>query len=149
MNTPIVYWLGLLFCGLLCAQDAPVYKVDPFWPKRLPNKWIMQQVVDIGIDRQDRVWLINRPDPRPDEMGAATTPPRAECCTLGAEIMRFDAAGNLLKSWSGTGIAGWPQRLQSLDVDRSGNIWISGTAAGEALVQTRTELAMMGRCQDS
>ena len=23
---------------------APIYKVDPFWPKWLPNKWGMQQV---------------------------------------------------------------------------------------------------------
>jgi len=30
------------------AQSGPVYKVDPFWPKPLPNKWSMQQVVDMG-----------------------------------------------------------------------------------------------------
>jgi hypothetical protein len=30
----------------LRAQDPPIYKVDPFWPKPLPNKWSMQQIVD-------------------------------------------------------------------------------------------------------
>jgi hypothetical protein len=25
------------------AQGAPMYRVDPFWPKRLPNRWSMQQ----------------------------------------------------------------------------------------------------------
>ena len=29
---------------------APIFKVDPFWPKWLPNKWGMQQVTGIGID---------------------------------------------------------------------------------------------------
>ena len=25
-------------------SGAPVFKVDPFWPKPLPNRWSMQQV---------------------------------------------------------------------------------------------------------
>ena len=102
------------------AQDVPAYRVDPFWPKPLPNKWIMQQVVDIQIDPQDHVWMINRPDPRPDETGATAKPPRTECCVIGPEIMQFDTDGNLLKSFGSAGITGWPQRLQSLEVDRAG-----------------------------
>jgi hypothetical protein len=40
---------------------APIYKVDPFWPKWLPNKWGMQQVTGIGIDpSNDHVWFLNR-----------------------------------------------------------------------------------------
>jgi hypothetical protein len=27
------------------ADGAPQYRVDPFWPKPLPNRWSMQQVV--------------------------------------------------------------------------------------------------------
>jgi hypothetical protein len=58
--------LSLPVLGLFAAtpaarsQNAPVYKVDPFWPKRLPNKWSMQQIVDIYVDREDHVWVINR-----------------------------------------------------------------------------------------
>src|SRR5882724_4752017 len=99
----------LVACGLLTAcmapvlraQDAPAYKVDPFWPKPLPNKWAMQQVVEVEIDKSDHVWMINRPDPKPDEMGAATKPPRAECCTLGPELLEFDADGSVIKSLTG------------------------------------------------
>src|SRR4029077_14396115 len=69
------------------AQQAPAYRVDPFWPKPLPNKWSMQQVVDIYIDKNDDIWILNRPDDaRPDELDAMTTPPRAECCVLGPEV---------------------------------------------------------------
>ena len=53
----------------------PVYKVDPFWPKPLPNKWIMQGVPDLVVDKDDHIWVINRPrDIMPDESGAATRP---------------------------------------------------------------------------
>lgn len=44
---------GVLVLGVasaLQAQDPPVYKVDPFWPKPLPNKWSMQQVVDSYVE---------------------------------------------------------------------------------------------------
>src|ERR1044072_9871345 len=39
---------------------APQYRVDPFWPKPLPNKWSMQQVVGIWVDQMDHVWFLNR-----------------------------------------------------------------------------------------
>jgi hypothetical protein len=47
---------GLLILGVasgLRAQDPPLYKVDPFWPKPLPNKWIMQQVPTLVVDKDD------------------------------------------------------------------------------------------------
>ena len=95
------------------AQQGPVYRVDPFWPKRLPNKWSMQQVVDIYVDKDDHIWAINRADDaRPDELGAMTTPPRTECCVLGPEVIEFDTDGNVLRSWgSQTYVPGWPGRL--------------------------------------
>ena len=59
----------------------PVYKVDPFWPKPLPNKWIMQGVPTMVTDKDDHIWVLNRPrDINPDESGAAFNPPRTDCC---------------------------------------------------------------------
>jgi hypothetical protein len=29
-------------------KDMPVYKVDPFWPKPLPHKWILEAIPVIG-----------------------------------------------------------------------------------------------------
>src|SRR5262245_66340132 len=73
------------------AAAPPKYRVDPFWPKPLPNKWSMQQVVDIYVDRDDHIWMINRRvDARPDELTAATSPSRGECCVLGPEVIEFD-----------------------------------------------------------
>src|SRR3979409_2591703 len=112
-------------CGLLLlaaaatapqAQKAPTYKVDPFWPKPLPNKWSMQQIVDIYVDKNDHIWVLNRSsDARPDETGASTKPPRSECCIIGPEVLEFDMEGNVLKAWGGPNyVPGWPGRLQTL-----------------------------------
>ena len=42
------------------ANGAPQYIVDPFWPKPLPNRWSMQQVVGIWVDDMEHVWFLNR-----------------------------------------------------------------------------------------
>ena len=44
----------------LRAQNAPMYRVDPFWPKPLPHKWIMQQVPTLAVGPNDHVWVLNR-----------------------------------------------------------------------------------------
>jgi hypothetical protein len=119
------------------AQQDPVYRVDPFWPKPLPNKWSMQQVVDIYVDKEDHIWAINRPDDaRPDELGAMTNPPRSECCVLGPEVLEFDSEGNVLRAWGSQNyVPGWPGRLQTIGLDRDLNVYVSGTMPGDSLVK--------------
>jgi len=120
--------------SVLLAQQRPVlYKVDPFWPKMpLPNNWSMQQVVDIYVDRDDHVWIINRPDDaRPDEIGA----PRVACCAKGPEIVEFDPEGNVVNSWTGSAHPGWPGRLQTIGVDRQKNVYVSGTRPGDSIIK--------------
>ena len=113
----------------LRAQDVPVYKVDPFWPKPLPHKWIMQQVPTLTVDKDDHIWVFNRSRQiMPDENGASTTPPRTDCCIAGPAILEFDTEGNLLRGWGGPGyVPGWP-REQTITTDKKGNVWISGMA---------------------
>src|SRR6516164_11600345 len=41
------------------APTVPQFEVDAFWPKPLPNKWILGQVSGIATDRYDRIWVIS------------------------------------------------------------------------------------------
>ena len=36
------------------ASDAPVFEADPFWPKPLPNDWLMGQAAGVAA-KGDRV----------------------------------------------------------------------------------------------
>jgi hypothetical protein len=127
----------LLAAQAASGQEAPSYQVDPFWPKQLPNKWSMQQIVDISIGPDDHIWVLNRrDDARPDETGADRTPPRQECCRLGPEVLEFDPEGNVVRAWGGPGYhAAWPIRLQTLTVDGQSNVWISGARPGDSIVK--------------
>ena len=135
--------LTIGLCGLLFtvaapraqAQAVPVYKVDPFWPKPLPNKWIIQGVPTMVTDKDDHIWVMNRPrDINPDESGAATNPPRTDCCIAAPAVLEFDTAGNS-QGWGGPGYTpGWPApgvarpgaaAEHNIIVDREGNVWMS------------------------
>src|SRR3982750_1128761 len=39
---------------------APHFEVDPLWPKKLPNHWVLGQVIGLTIDPQDHVWIVHR-----------------------------------------------------------------------------------------
>ena len=34
---------------------APKFEVDPFWPKPLPNHWVIGQTIGVSIDSNDNV----------------------------------------------------------------------------------------------
>jgi len=110
----------------------------------LPNKWIIQGVPTMVTDKDDHIWVLNRPrDINPDENGAATKPPRTDCCIAAPAVLEFDTAGNLLKSWGGPGYTdGWPAQgiarpgaaaEHNIMVDREGNVWISGSSQGDSI----------------
>ena len=117
------------------AVQAPNLEVDPFWPKPLPNHWLLGSVTGVAVDAQDNVWIVHQGGPTLNprtEMGAATTPPTAEaCCVPAPPVLKFDSTGKLLASFGGAGSGySWPRLPQGLAIDNKNNVWIGGTAAG-------------------
>src|SRR5262245_37935426 len=53
-------------------RPVPTFQVDPFWPKPLPNDWLVGNVVGVAVDSHDNVWLRRRP--RRQAGGAKTRP---------------------------------------------------------------------------
>src|SRR5262245_15611925 len=124
----------LALCSLVAlsasafAQDAPTFRPDPFWPKALPENWILGQVAGIATDRNDHIWIVHRPSTLlDDEKGAMQTPPATKCCKAAPPVLEFDQEGNLLRSWGGPGEGyDWPKSEHGIFVDRAGNVWTAG-----------------------
>jgi hypothetical protein len=94
------------------ANDVPKFQPEPFWPKPLPENWILGQVSGIAVDPNDHVWLVHRPGSLvDDEKGAMQNPPATKCCKPAPAVLKFDAEGNLLAYWGGPGQGyAWPNR---------------------------------------
>jgi len=110
------------------AAQAPIFEVDPFWPKPLPNHWVMGSTIGLSVDAQDHVWVIHRPATVEDNFKAADfDPPIGVCCKVAPPVLEFDQAGNLVGSWGGPG-AGyeWPESNHGITVDSKGSVWIGG-----------------------
>ena len=97
--------LALMIATVATASaQSPVFRVDPFWPKPLPNNWILGQVGGMAIDGQDNIWVFQRPRSlTDDEKGATLTPPRSKCCVPAPSVLVFNQAGDVIKSWGGPG----------------------------------------------
>jgi hypothetical protein len=115
--------------------QAPLYEVDPLWPKPLPNNWLMGWTIGAWVDEQDNVWIIHRGAGglHNNERGAELNPPIAECCRTAPPILVFDPAGNLVRSWGGPGPGyEWPESNHGIHVDYKGNVWIGGNGQKDA-----------------
>ena len=93
--------------------EAPYFEVDPFWPRPLPNHWLLGMAIGVTVDERDHVWIVHRGaatlNPR-TEAGADATPPIGECCRAAPPVLEFDPAGNLVASWGGPGPGyDWPE----------------------------------------
>ncbi len=115
------------------AVTAPAFEVDPFWPKPLPNHWILGSTIGVGVDSKDHVFIIHRGLPTltaRTEAGLDTKPPTGECCAAAPPILEFDPEGNLVKAWGGPGQGyDWPLSNHGISVDNKDNVWIGGNGA--------------------
>jgi DNA-binding beta-propeller fold protein YncE len=115
--------------------QAPIFEVDPLWPKPLPNNWLLGWTIGIWVDELDHVWVIHRGAGglHNNERGAELNPPIAECCRTAPPILVYDSDGTLLRTWGGPGPGyEWPQSNHGIHVDYKGNVWIGGNGEKDA-----------------
>src|SRR5687767_9328842 len=114
--------------------QAPRFEVDPFWPKPLPNHWLLGRTIGVSVDSQDHVWIIHRPETLdPKEVSAAQKPPQGECCFPAPPVLEFDPAGNLVGHWGGPAEGyEWPLENHGITVDHKDNVWIGGSGKGDS-----------------
>ena len=116
---------------------APQFRVDPFWPKPLPNRWSMQQVTGLHVDHMDHIWFLNRANAAEgDEIGGDGTARRIDCCVRGPELVELDQEGNVVNAWGNAAHhPQWPTNLQTVIADTKGFVWVSGTNPQDSILK--------------
>ncbi len=111
--------LTISLCGLTLyvavgaqGQAAPRYQYDPGWPKMLPNKWKIGGVTGLAVDKDDNVWVYNRPNDLTNleleaELGVS------DCCVRAPSMVHIDKNGTLIGSFEA------PQG-HGMDIDSKG-----------------------------
>jgi DNA-binding beta-propeller fold protein YncE len=115
---------------------APVFEVDPFWPKPLPNNWLMGQAAGVAVDKRNHVWVVQRPKSlTDDEKGATLTPPRSLCCRPAPPVLEFDPSGTLVQAWGGPAAGQpWPENEHGIYVDDQDNVWLAGNGPKDGMI---------------
>jgi hypothetical protein len=116
---------------------APMFEVDPLWPKPLPNHWLIGSTIGVDVDSREHVWIIHRQNTLANnEIPAALDPPNAtDCCFAAPPVLEFDAEGTLVGSWGGPGAGyDWPTSNHGIVVDHMDNVWIGGNGGGDSHV---------------
>jgi len=82
----------------LSTADAPAqpvsrlpatqFEVDPWWPKPLPEGWIIGQCPGVAIDAYDNIVVCNRQDITDEEAESGENAPM---------VIVFDIDGNVVK----------------------------------------------------
>jgi len=116
--------------------QAPIFEVDPLWPKPLPNHWVLGSAIGVGVDSRDHVFIIHRRESvAQTEAGAAADPPISECCIPAPPVLEFDPEGNLVGHWGGPGEGyTWPTSNHGIALDHMDNVWIGGNGQGDSHV---------------
>src|SRR6267378_2981452 len=110
----------------LIAQTpaAPRYKFDPDWPRTMPNKWKIGGVTGLAVDKDDNVWVYDRPnDLRDMELKAELTPTIADCCVRPPSMIHIDKNGNVIGSFD-------PPQGHGMAVDSKGFVYLGNSVKG-------------------
>ena len=122
------------------AAQAPRFEVDPFWPRPLPNHWLLGNAIGVWADAQDQVWIVHRGSDTlaANEKGLETK--SSDCCAGAPGVLAFDRQGNLIKRWGGPGQGyDWPSSNHGIFVDHTGMVWIGGNGPGDSHIMKFTQ----------
>ncbi|MBL4821122.1 MAG: hypothetical protein JKY98_09075, partial [Gammaproteobacteria bacterium] len=132
--------------GSQVPDGVAQFAVDPFWPKPLPNDWIIGQVAGNAVDSDNNIWIIHRPWTVQGTNAGSTTPqavrdrswghetPQATCCVTAPPVIAFDQEGNVVYACGGNSANGeyeWFNSGHGIHVDHNGFVWVGGNGADD------------------
>ena len=105
--------------------QVPWFEADPYWPKPLPNHWLMGNTIGLDLDKNDNVWIIHRPQTL-EFMETYRTRGESDCCTAAPDVLAFNPAGDVIKHWGKAAGHDWPTSNHGITIDKDGNVWLGG-----------------------
>lgn len=118
------------------SRAVPHFEVDPFWPRPLPNKWILGSTIGVAVDERDHVFIVHRNDDNNfanQEIGLDAG--IADCCTAAPPILEFNPDGYLVNAWGGPGAGySWPSSNHGIEIAPNGDVWIGGNGGPDSHV---------------
>ena len=136
---PVAIALAVAACAQIpAASQSPGYRVDPSWPKPLPERWVTGEVAGTCVDANDHVFTVNRGPQNAnltakEDLVAQASPP----------VIEFDSEGNVVNSWGDLTIL--PNGLHGCYVDFQGNFWIAGRRHRAEVLARRQAAAAANR----
>src|SRR5258708_34573002 len=119
------------------AEGPPKFQIDTSWPKPLPNNWIFGQIGGLFVDKDDNVWISQRPRTVNDRDKRAERGDKSICCYTAPSVVEFNQAGDVVKAWGGPKTAqgyDWPQNEHGMFIDYKGNVWLGGNRENDGMV---------------
>lgn len=134
------------------GMQVPIFEVDPFWPKPMPNNWVLGMTIGVDTDEKNQVWVIHRGNdpgnldrtelayPPAGGQGGSPAPPAtsgpnrvSECCIPAPPVVAFDQAGNVVQAWGGEkNHPDWPESNHGITIDHKGIVWIGGNGGPDS-----------------
>lgn len=121
------------------GPSIPKFEADPYWPKPLPNNWILGEVSGVAVDSHDHVWIIHRPRTT-SEHDRYAADGKGDCCVPAPAVIEFDQAGNVVQAWGGPAPKGteqeyeWPDNEHGVFIDAKDNVWVGGNGDKDAQI---------------
>lgn len=133
----IVYLVTLAGCGQQTGarlEPDGAFEADPFWPKPLPNHWLLGEVAGVAVDKNDHIWILQRRILTDRESGAARDTVQSECCVPAPAVIEFDPGGNVVQSWGPDEGGQWFTSEHGLFIDDLDNVWVGGNNVKDDVV---------------
>jgi DNA-binding beta-propeller fold protein YncE len=144
--------------------QVPAFEFDPTWPKLpLPNNWLTGNVGALYVDKQDHIWVAQRPNSTTGLAERYGLTGDSDCCLPAPPVMEFDTQGNLIQAWGpvhgekGKRVPGqgttqaqmllgkqpplsypldeWPTSEHGIFVDHENNVWIDSQSGPSQLLK--------------
>ena len=102
---------------------VPKFEADPYWPKPLPNNWVIGSTIGVSVDSHGNIWVLQRPG-TVAAMESLETRQLADCCKPAPDVLEFNPAGDLIRHWGKAPGHDWPSMNHGITVDKYGNVWL-------------------------